>query len=296
VSGRAGLKAVMPREKWDSMEQYLLYLRSLAAYVFARGLAANKSILEIGCGAGYGVDYLSRFASSIIAIDTRKDAITFCQTKYRKSNLDFLLANGTKLPFKDNSFDIVISFQVIEHIDPNQVLDYLSEIKRVLKEEGVFGVSTPNPKLRLLPLQKPWNPEHKKEYKDKELQRLLNEVFEAPKIYGLCSSREILSIERNRVKQNPVKVYIIRPYRCLPYQLYQLLSNVSPPAIRYQLEKIRNKRRKLLRPAKPATELIPQEIFLSKFSLDDFTLDPTCPKDCLDLIAICTKKRGNYHG
>lgn len=290
MSERAGLKAVMPRGKWDSKEQYLLYLRSFAAYVFAGGFAANKSILEIGCGAGYGADYLTRFASSIVAVDTQKEVVTYSQAKYGRDGLTFLLADGTKLPFNASSFDMVISFQVIEHIEPINVLDYLSEIKRVLKEEGVFLVSTPNPKLRLLPLQKPWNPEHRKEYKDKELQRLLNKVFEAVKVSGLCGSREVLSIERSRVKRKPVKVYIIRPYRHLLYQLYQLLSNLSPPAVRCQLERIRNTRRQFFKPKESVTEPILQETFLSKFSTDDFRVDPTYSKDCLDLIGICTKK------
>ena len=290
MSERAGLQAVMPREKWDSKEQYLLYLRSFAAYRFAARFAASKSILEIGCGAGYGVGYLSKVASSIVSIDIKKEAVAYCKDRYGRAGLTFLLADGTKLPFKSGSFDMVISFQVIEHIEPKSVKDYLSEVRRVLKEEGIFWVSTPNPRLRLLPLQKPWNPEHRKEYKDKELQRLLNKVFETVKVCGLCGSKEILSIERNRVKQQPVKIYIIRPYHYILYQLYQLLSNLSPPTVRCQLEKIRNARRKFLKPEKLVTEPVREQTLLSKFSFDDFTLDPACPKDCLDLIGICTKK------
>ncbi len=290
MSERVGLKAVRPKGKWDSKEEYLLYLRSFAAYVFAGRFAANKSILEIGCGAGYGVDYLSRFASSIVAADIQKEAIAYCQAKYGRDGITFMLADGTKLPFNASSFDMVISFQVIEHIEPRNVLNYLSEIKRVLKEDGVFLVSTPNPKLRLLPFQKPWNPEHKREYKDKELQRLLNTVFDRVKIFGLCGSKEILSIERNRVRQKPLKVYVIRPYHHLLYRLYQLLGNLSPPAIRRQLERLRDIRRSRLKSRKPIIHPVPQEQFLGRFSTDDFRVDPSYPKDSLDLIGICTKK------
>ena len=291
MNERTSLIYLVPKEGRHSRELYVKYLRRLTPYVLTAECVDNRSILEIGCGTtGYATAHLARFASRITAIDTQKDAITFCQTKYQRSNLDFLLADGIKLPFKDNSFDIVISFQVIEHIDPHQVLDYLSEVKRVLKEEGVFWVSTPNPKLRLLPLQKPWNPEHKKEYKHKELQRLLNKVFETVKVYGLCGSKEILSIERNRVKQKPLNVYIVRPYWHLLSRLYHLLSNLSPPAVRCQLERIRDTRRKFLKPKEPIIVPIQQETFLSEFSFDDFTLNPACPKDCLDLIGICTKK------
>lgn len=289
---RARLMRLVPREGRRSRELYVKYLRRLAPYVLAGECVVNKSLLEIGCGTtGYGAAHLSRFASSIIAVDTQKEAVAYCQTKYGGDGLTFLLADGTKLPFKDNSFDMVISFQVIEHIEPINVLNYLSEIRRVLREEGIFGVTTPNSRLTLLPFQKkPMNPEHRKEYKDKELQRLLSKFFEAVKVSGLCGSREVLSIERNRVKPKPVKVYIIRPYHQLLYQLYQLLSNLSPPAVRRQLERIRNTRRRFFKPKEPVTEPVLQETFLSEFSLDDFTIDPACPEDCLDFIGICTKK------
>lgn len=288
---RARLMHLMPKEGQRSREIYVKYLRRLAPYVFTSEYTANVSMLEIGCGTtGYGTAHISGFASSIIAVDTQKDAIAYCQAKYGRKNLTFLLADGTKLPFRARSFDMVISFQVIEHIELRNVSDYLSEIRRVLKKEGIFWVSTPNSRLTLLPFQKkPTNPEHRKEFKDEELKRLLNKTFEEVKICGLCGSSEVLYIERNRIKPNPLK-YITRPYRRLLHQLYQLLSNLSPPIIHLQLERIRNTRRSFFKYRKRVTEPILQKTFLSEFSFDDFALDPDCPKDCLDLVGICTKK------
>ncbi|MFC1871153.1 class I SAM-dependent methyltransferase [Chloroflexota bacterium] len=282
----------MPKEGRRSRELYVKYLRRLAPYVFAGECVVNKSILEIGCGTtGYGAAHLSGFASSVVAVDTRKDAIAYCQTEYQRGNLTFLVADGTVLPFKDRSFDMVLSFQVIEHIEPKNVLDYLSEVRRVLRHEGIFGVSTPNSRLTLLPFQKrPSNPAHRKEYKGEELQMLLCNYFLAVKVCGLYGSREVLSIERSRVKPKPVKVYIIRPYRRLLHQLYQLLSNLSPPPFRHQLESVREAMRKFSEPKEPITEPVLPGKFLSEFSFNDFTLDPACPEDSLDLIGICTKK------
>ncbi len=270
---------VIPKEKWNKIEQYLEYLRHLAAYtVLAEPFVGNKRVLEIGCGSGYGADYLSKFASSIVAIDISSEAISYCQDKYGKLNLVFMQANGLKLPFKCDSFDVVLSFQVIEHIDPRNVLNYLSEIKRVLNREGVFLVSTPNSRLRLLPFQKPWNPEHEREYNDEEFKKLLRHIFEEVTVYGLCDSDEIQTIGYGRLEQSPFKAYIMLP-------VYRLLSYLLPLSILTWLKKIKHRFLK----RRNGYQLIAQEFFISKFSLNDFRVDPTCPRDCLDLYGICQK-------
>jgi len=270
---------VILREKWDTKEQYLEYLRHLAAYVIlAESFIANKKVLEIGCGSGYGAEYLSESASHIAAIDISKGGVSQCWDKYSKGNLHFVLGDGTNLPFKHSSFDVVMSFQVIEHIEPKFVLDYLAEIRRVLRTGGTFICSTPNKKLRLLPLQKPWNPEHKKEYDCEELNNLLIKVFEQVKVYGLRGSDEIQATERNRVKQTPFKAYIMIP-----------ILNLLPSPIATWV--IRMRQRFLKRHA--SYELMPQETFTGMFSLSDFKVDRSCLEGCLDLYGICTKSRKN---
>lgn len=272
---------VMPREKWDSVEEYLVYLSQLAAYVvFAGEFIADKSVLEIGCGAGYGADYISKFASKTVAIDMSKEAVYHGQAKYGDT-VNFMMGDGTKLPFKAESFDLVVSFQVIEHIDLKRLLHYLSEIKRVLKENSVFILSTPNRKLRLLPFQKPWNLEHTKEYCQKELMSLLSKVFEEVKVYGMCSSKEILSIEKNRVKQTPFKAYVMLP-------CFKMLNSTLPSPVLFRAKRLAQS----LFKSESHKKLTPQENLSSKFSVDDFTVDQNCPKDCIDLLAICTKVAG----
>lgn len=221
---------LMPKEKWDTIEEYIQYLIHLTEYVFAERFASNMSVLEIDVGTGYGTDLISKSASSIVAIDIWREGILYCRDKYMKDNLYFLIADGTKLPFKSGSFDVTISFHTIEHIEPKEVLRYLSEIKRVLKGGGIFIISTPNAKLRLLPFQKPWNPEHKKEYNRKELENLLSKVFEEVEVHGLRGSEKILSIERRRVKQDPLDVYVVTP-------LYKLIKQLLPSPILNQLKR-----------------------------------------------------------
>jgi ubiquinone/menaquinone biosynthesis C-methylase UbiE len=270
--------AIMPREKWHTKAEYLGYLRHLAEYVFAERFVDNKSVLEIGCGTGFGAAHLSQFTSKMVATDIWAEGVSHCQAKYKQDNLVFMLADGTKLPFEADSFDVVMSFHVIEHIEPESVSNYLSEIKRVLRRGGVFLVSTPNSRIRLLPFQRPWNPAHKKEYNDKELKKLLGKVFGEVKVYGLYGSDEIQAMERKRLKQRPLKVYILAPAR-------RVLRSLLPSPLVTSLRKIRQrltKRRTDYKEEPPAT-------FVSKFSTNDFRLDPGCPKDCRDLYGICTK-------
>jgi SAM-dependent methyltransferase len=271
-------KETQPKERWGSVEEYIHYLKQFAAYKFAKKFVINKKVLEIGHGAGYGADYASDFASGFVAIDMSKINSSYCQRKYPKENLIFMTADATNLPFKDDQFDVAISFQVIEHIEPKFVLTYLAEIKRVIKSDGIFICSTPNKKLRLLPFQKPWNTEHKKEYNHKEFKNLLNKVFEDVRVYGLSASKEALSVERARVKQDPLKVYIISP-------LYRLIKTILPSAFSVRLKEVG----KRFISSKISQNSIQKEDFLTKYSLEDFKVDSSCPDDCLDLLGVCKK-------
>lgn len=270
---------VKPREKWDSIEQYIEYIRHLSAYVLlAKPFVSNKSLLEIGCGTGYGAALLSETAKNMTAIDLSKSLIEECKIKYNKDNLAYMVADGLKLPFKDNSFDVVFTFQVIEHIEPDVVLSFIKEVERVLKNNGVFLTSTPNRRLRLLPFQTPWNKEHKKEYNRREFGNLLRKVFKQVEVYGLRCSDEIFEIERNRVYQSPMRFYLVRP-------IYNALNYVLPKLTAILLEKIT--------PYFPKRQVQPSynnlEGNMDKFSLHDFALDKVCTKDALDLMGICKK-------
>jgi hypothetical protein len=82
-------------------------------------------------------------------------------------------------------------------------------MKRILNNEGVFVISTPNKRLRFLPFQKPdaRNTEHKKEYTSKELKKLFHDFFEEINLYGLKGSPETQSIIMNQLRQNPSDIY-----------------------------------------------------------------------------------------
>lgn len=114
----------------------------MARYAFAARLAAGKRVLDAGCGAGYGAAELARRARSVVGADIAPDAIGFAREHYRLANLQFEQASCTALPHPDASFDLVVAFEVIEHLADWRGL--LLEARRLLTPGGQFIVSTPN--------------------------------------------------------------------------------------------------------------------------------------------------------
>lgn len=114
----------------------------LARYTFAARLARGKRVLDAGCGAGYGSAELARGAQSVIGVDCAADAIAFAHAHYVQPNLEFLQASCAALPYADGAFDLVVAFEVIEHLENWR--EFLAEVRRVLAPSGQFIVSTPN--------------------------------------------------------------------------------------------------------------------------------------------------------
>jgi ubiquinone/menaquinone biosynthesis C-methylase UbiE len=114
----------------------------LARYAFAARLARGKRVLDTGCGAGYGSAELAHSAQTAVGIDVSADAIAFARANYRLPNLTFEVASCTALPHRDASFDLVVGFEVIEHLENWR--EFLREVRRVLASNGQFIVSTPN--------------------------------------------------------------------------------------------------------------------------------------------------------
>lgn len=98
----------------------------------------GKTILEVGCGRGGGLSYINRYLSpnKVTGVDINKKAIEFCNKNYKENNNTFLQANAQKLPFKDNSFDVVINVES-SHRYPQFDL-FIKEVYRVLKPGGNF--------------------------------------------------------------------------------------------------------------------------------------------------------------
>jgi 2-polyprenyl-3-methyl-5-hydroxy-6-metoxy-1,4-benzoquinol methylase len=116
-------------------------LEHLQRYWFARNFSAGKNVLDIACGEGYGCSILGSNANTVIGVDISPEVIEFARRKYGSNQVSFECGSALKIPLDDDSVDLVVSFETIEHVDHPEV--FLDEIRRVLRHDGILIVSTP---------------------------------------------------------------------------------------------------------------------------------------------------------
>jgi len=193
-------------------EDYLLYLRFQKMYEFVADYISAKlptnshtpSILEIGCGIGYGTQILvDKLRKPIRATDAeigvRREAATIidlARLKYTSPLITF--EHGLIEDEPSNTYDFVLCFQTVEHMPDDK--SFVTHLNRILKVGGVAFVATINRTYRLKDNQKPWNKDHIREYNYKSLNKLLSLQFKTIKMYGLTGTTKVTKIEYNRVR------------------------------------------------------------------------------------------------
>lgn len=168
--------------------QSLTYGEHLVRYRAALGIVSNKIVLDIASGAGYGTALLADKARKITGMDYSDEAVEYSNGLYSKKNLEFIQGDAQKMPFKDSTFDVVVSLETIEHLpEPEK---FVKEVVRVLKPDGLFYVSTPNDDEFT-----EGNEYHLHEFDFKELSRLMNKYFAKKEYYyqGSWYSSGVLS-------------------------------------------------------------------------------------------------------
>lgn len=114
----------------------------LARYAFAARFVPGNRVLDCGCGTGYGSAELARLAPSVVGVDISSDAVAYAREHFPLPHLRFEQASCSALPHPPASFELVVGFEVIEHLADWR--DFLAEVRRVLAPGGRFVVSTPN--------------------------------------------------------------------------------------------------------------------------------------------------------
>jgi len=214
----------------ENCQSDINYLRHMAAYAFALQFVKDRVILEDGCGSGYGSYYLAaNGAKKVVGIDVAAEAIEYAKSRYRRENLEFIHMDSTELSFSDESFDVVTSFQVIEHIENTD--KFLLQMVRVLKKQGTALISTPNKQTYSPNTVEPENPFHVREFYLREFRELLFRYFSEVEILGVNQSDRMDVIEkaiesslRSRVKKILRKVgfgFLVRNFpKCLTADPY----------------------------------------------------------------------------
>lgn len=164
-----------------------VFQRSLLAYHAAAQRIAGD-VLEIGTGAGYGIEVVAPHARRFVTLDKHAPAPELLA----RPDVEFRQAVVPPLAFPDGSFDCVISFQVIEHIRDDR--RFVDEIHRVLRPGGRFIVTTPN-----APMSLTRNPWHVREYTAAELRQLLGSRFARVEELGVFGNDRVSAYyEKNR--------------------------------------------------------------------------------------------------
>ena len=206
-----------------------IHQRLLKAYVVAED-HVRGDVLEVGCGEGRGIDRILPMANSYTAIDKIAEVIEKLKTKYPTGK--FYSGNIPPFaPFADNSFDVVVTFQVIEHIQDD--VAFLKEIHRVLRPGGLAMITTPN-----RPMSLSRNPWHIREYTGKELGDLAKKIFSRVEVKGITGNEKVMEYyERNRKSVN----------RIMKWDIFKMQWWLPAPILRVPYEMLNRRNRNSLK-------------------------------------------------
>lgn len=239
-----------------------IHQRLLKPYVVSQDMIRGD-VLEVGCGEGRGIDLVLPAAATYTAIDKIGPVVKSLKKKYPSGK--FFTGNIPPLaPFADKSFDVVLCFQVIEHIDDDHSL--LKEIHRVLKPGGVLLMTTPN---RILSLSR--NPWHVREYTASELSVLAHRFFPQVQMKGITGNARVMEYyERNKKSVQ----------RLMKWDILDLQNRLPASLLRIPYEFMNRLNRNRLQSGSDA--------LVAGISHNDYEVSDR-PEESLDLFAICTR-------
>ena len=177
--------------------------RHRAAYQYAKDRSPGLRVLDLGSGSGYGTAELAGVPSLLVGLDrVRPDRGT------RGSEACFVRGDLNAMPLASDLFDLVVSFQVIEHLEDPTL--YLKAMSQMLRPEGLAIVTTPN-----LVTSDRENPYHVHEYTGDELAATLGHHFDSVEMRGVGMSEPAARYHEARL-QRIQKIVRIDPFKAAP--------------------------------------------------------------------------------
>jgi len=216
-------------ERWEAPERDFIghrdiVTRSLSRYHFVAP-HIHDVLLDVGCGRGYGFEILAPRSTSQVGIDISR--VFLGEARDQCPAVSFACGIGNALPFADSSFDSVIAFEVIEHIEDD--LSFLKELKRVARQNAFIAVSTPNKLVSSGNSAKPLDPFHVREYSETEFCHLLRQTFSSVEVFGQHEHLDKLISRNSLIDHIPTRWKYL-----LPHYFQALLSVALRPALRLE--------------------------------------------------------------
>ena len=240
----------------------VIFQRHMIAYKEASKLISG-TVLEIGCGEGYGISELVKFSEKYIGVDKFDTSIS----EEIKKNNDIVFHKMEIPPLLNieaNSIDFVVTFQVIEHIQDDHY--FLKEIFRVLKPGGKLLLTTPN---KLMSLSR--NPWHIREYTPFEMNDILSKYFAKTQVNGVYGNDLVMEYyKKNKESVKKITRFDVFNFQyILPRWILQIPYDILN---RFNRKKLKSDNEKVV----------------SLVKVDDYSiLDST--ENCLDYFCIATK-------
>jgi 2-polyprenyl-3-methyl-5-hydroxy-6-metoxy-1,4-benzoquinol methylase len=107
-------------------------------------IVKGKVVVDAACGEGYGTSVIGSVASSVLGIDIDEETVAYAKKKYENEKIRFEVGSVEKINLPDESVDVFVSFETIEHVPENIQKAFVAEAARVLKADGIFVISSPN--------------------------------------------------------------------------------------------------------------------------------------------------------
>lgn len=164
--------------------------RHLVAYRYAGALVGGKRVLDAGCGEGWATRTLAASAKAVVGADYHAESIATATRQWQDPKLKFRVVD-LAVTEPDDAFDVVLSFQVIEHIPDD--LDFVAKLAKWLRPGGTLMMTTPNK-----PQVFSENPCHLREYSATDLEGLLRTAFPEVNLLGTFGNEKVLEFDRNR--------------------------------------------------------------------------------------------------
>jgi SAM-dependent methyltransferase len=253
---------------------FYIHLMHVATYQYALKYVEGKRVLDYGCGSGYGSHILAKKADNVVAVDMSIEAIEYAKNNYSSNNLVFKSISE----LSDEKFDVITSFQVIEHV-PNGK-KYLDKLKCLLNPGGCLIISTPNKNNRLFKfIQKPWNIYHLKEYSISCLRNLLQKYFPKVVVLKIGSKSKFVLNEISRTRKQRIVT--------LPCTLFFYPNSLRVFLLNFQvniykmIRRLKKKNKTLI-----GTQDL-QHNFDAKYSVEDIEISDNVVYST-DIFAVCT--------